>query len=69
MTQRISIKYYLLTNDGICLPAIVIIDKVGIIQYYNVNNILCGRNVSEILRILRSVQFLKESPNRTYSLK
>lgn len=64
LTQNIATKYRLLTKDGLCLPAAVIIDKDGIIQYYTVNNLLCGRNVSEILRILRSVQFLKENPGQ-----
>ena len=64
LTQNIANKYRLLTDDGLCLPGAIIIDKDGIIQYYTVNNLLCGRNVSEILRILRSIQFLKENPGR-----
>ena len=64
LTQNIANKYRLLTNDGLCLPGAVIVDKDGIIQYYTVNNLLCGRNVSEILRILRSIQFLKENPGQ-----
>ena len=64
LTQNIANKYRLLTNDGLCLPGAVIVDKDGIIQYYTVNNLLCGRNVSEILRILRSIQFLKEKPGQ-----
>ena len=39
-----------------------IIDKEGVIQYYTVNNLLCGRSITEILRILESIQYLKEHP-------
>lgn len=64
LTQKITRNYQLLTNDGLCLPGLFIIDKEGIIQYYSVNNLLCGRNVTEILRILRSIQYLKKNPRK-----
>jgi peroxiredoxin (alkyl hydroperoxide reductase subunit C) len=48
-------KYQLLTNDGLLFPASFIIDKEGIIQYCMVNNLLCGRSVNELLRILKSI--------------
>jgi peroxiredoxin (alkyl hydroperoxide reductase subunit C) len=38
---------------------VFIIDKEGIIQYYTVNNLLCGRSVDELLRILQSIQYIK----------
>ncbi|HSQ87519.1 MAG TPA: hypothetical protein VLM92_01725, partial [Romboutsia sp.] len=41
-----------------------IIDKEGVIQYYNVNNLLCGRSINEILRILKSIQYIKEHPGQ-----
>ena len=31
---------------------------------YTVNNLLCGRNVNEILRVLRSIQYVKENPGQ-----
>lgn len=61
-TQKITNKYKLLTDDGLSFPGIFIIDKEGIIQYYTVNNLLCGRNVTELLRILQSIQYIKENP-------
>jgi peroxiredoxin (alkyl hydroperoxide reductase subunit C) len=54
-----------LTEDGLAFPGLFIIDKEGIIQYYTVNNLLCGRNVDEILRVLRSIQYVKENPGQT----
>ena len=62
INQTITIDYKLLTEDGLALPGLFIIDKEGLIQYYNVNNLLCGRSVNEIIRILKSIQYIKENP-------
>ena len=64
LNHVITNKYCLLTSDGLALPGVFIIDKEGIIQYYTVNNLLCGRSVNEILRILQSVQYIKENPGQ-----
>lgn len=64
LNQTITSKYRLLTSDGLALPGVFIIDKEGIIQYYTVNNLLCGRSVDELLRILQSVQYVKENPGQ-----
>jgi peroxiredoxin (alkyl hydroperoxide reductase subunit C) len=64
LNQSITSKYKLLTNDGLSFPGLFIIDKEGIIQYYTVNNLLCGRSVNELLRILKSIQYIKENPGQ-----
>ena len=64
VNQTITSKYRLLTSDGLALPGVFIIDKEGIIQYYTVNNLLCGRSVNELLRILQSIQYIKENPGQ-----
>lgn len=64
LTQTITNDYQLLTEDGMALPGLFIIDKEGVIQYYNVNNLLCGRSINEILRILKSIQYIKEHPGQ-----
>ena len=64
LNQSITNKYRLLTNDGFSLPGIFIIDKEGIIQYYTVNNLLCGRSINELLRILKSIQYVKKNPGQ-----
>lgn len=64
LNQIVSRKYNLLTKDGLSLPGVFIIDKEGIIQYYTVNNLLCGRSVNELLRILQSIQYIKENPGQ-----
>lgn len=62
LNRSITKKYKLLTNDGFAFPGLFIIDKEGIIQYYTVNNLLCGRSVNELLRVLQSIQYVKENP-------
>ena len=64
LNHIVSIKYKVLTNDGLSLPGLFIIDKEGIIQYYTINNLLCGRSVNEVLRILQSIQYIKENPGQ-----
>ena len=64
LNQTITKKYHLLTKDGLSFPGIFIIDKEGIIQYYTVNNLLCGRNIDELLRVLKSIQYIKENPGQ-----
>jgi peroxiredoxin (alkyl hydroperoxide reductase subunit C) len=63
-SKKITNNYQLLTNDGLAFPGIFIIDKEGIIQYYTVNNLLCGRSIKELLRILQSIQYIKENPGQ-----
>jgi peroxiredoxin (alkyl hydroperoxide reductase subunit C) len=64
LNQTITSRYKLLTSDGFALPGLFIIDKEGIIQYYTVNNLLCGRSVNELLRNLQSIQYIKENPGQ-----
>lgn len=64
LTKTITTEYQLLTDDGMSFPAVFIIDKEGIIQYYTVNNLLYGRNINEILRILESIHYVKEHPGK-----
>jgi len=64
LNRIITKKYELLTDDGFAFPGLFIVDKEGIIQYYTVNNLLCGRSVNELLRILQSIQYIKENPGQ-----
>jgi peroxiredoxin (alkyl hydroperoxide reductase subunit C) len=64
LNQVVTKKYGLLTQDGFSFPGVFIIDKEGIIQYYTVNNLLCGRNIDEWLRVLKSIQYIKENPGQ-----
>jgi peroxiredoxin (alkyl hydroperoxide reductase subunit C) len=62
--HSITHKYNLLTKDGLAFPGLFIIDKEGIIQYYTVNNLLCGRSINELIRTLKSIQYIKENPGQ-----
>ena len=64
LNQAVTKKYGLLTQEGLSFPGVFIIDKEGIIQYYTVNNLLCGRNIDEWLRVLKSIQYIKENPGQ-----
>ena len=69
LTQKITTTYQLLAKDGFALPGLFLIDKEGIIQYYTVNNLLCGRSINELLRILRSVQYIKKKSRPSMSCR
>ena len=64
VSHAITDDYKLLTEEGLALPGVFIIDKEGIIQYYNVNNLLCSRSINELLRILESIQYVKKNPGQ-----
>jgi peroxiredoxin (alkyl hydroperoxide reductase subunit C) len=64
LSQTITKDYKLLTEEGLALPGVFIIDKEGIIQYYSVNNLLCSRSISELIRILGSIQYVKKNPGQ-----
>jgi len=64
LNQTITKDYKLLTEEGLALPGIFIIDKEGIIQYYTVNNLLCSRSINELIRILESIQYVKKNPGQ-----
>lgn len=64
LNQTITKQYGLLSIDGFPFPGLFIIDKEGIIQYYTVHNLLCGRSITELLRILKSIQYVKENPGQ-----
>jgi peroxiredoxin 2/4 len=64
LNHSITRKYKMLTSEGFAFPGLFLIDKEGIIQYYTVNNLLCGRSINELLRILKSIQYIKENPGQ-----
>ena len=64
LSQAITKDYKILTEDGLALPGVFIIDKEGIIQYYTVNNLLCSRSINELIRIIESIQYVKKNPGQ-----
>ena len=64
LSQTITRDYKLLTEEGLSLPGVFIIDKEGIIQYYTVNNLLCSRSINELIRVLKAIQYVKKNPGQ-----
>lgn len=63
LKKDISRKYNLLTENGVALRGLFIIDKEGIIQHVLVNNLEVGRNVEETLRVLQAIQHVEQYPD------
>jgi peroxiredoxin (alkyl hydroperoxide reductase subunit C) len=47
-------------QDGVAFRATFLIDKAGIVQSQQVNNLPLGRNVDEILRLAEALQFTEK---------
>jgi peroxiredoxin 2/4 len=61
--KEISTAYNVLTDDGIALRGLFIIDKDGVIQHATINNLAVGRNVDETLRTLQAFQYVQSHPD------
>ena len=48
-----------LTDAGIALRALLLIDPDGVVQHMTVNNLAVGRNVEETLRLIEAFQYTK----------
>lgn len=63
LTKQISRDYDVLTEDGVALRGLFIIDKEGIVQHCTVNNLAFGRNVAEVKRTLQAIQYVQANPD------
>jgi peroxiredoxin (alkyl hydroperoxide reductase subunit C) len=52
LKKEISKAYGVLTDEGIALRGLFIIDPEGVVQHATINNLAFGRNVEETIRIL-----------------
>ena len=48
-----------LTDAGIALRALLLVDPDGVVQHMTINNLAVGRNVEETLRLVEAFQFTK----------
>jgi peroxiredoxin (alkyl hydroperoxide reductase subunit C) len=60
MNKQMSRDYGVLSDDGVALRGLFIIDPDGIVQHATVNNLPVGRNVDETLRVLHAFQHVRE---------
>lgn len=63
LKKEISAAYNVLTDQGIALRGLFIIDMDGIIQYATINNLEFGRSVDETLRVLQAIQYVQLNPD------
>ena len=61
LNKDIAEKYEVLTEDGVALRGLFLIDDKNIIQHATINNLSVGRNVDEALRLLKGYQFTSEN--------
>lgn len=61
--KEISTAYNVLTEEGIALRGLFIIDKDGTIQHSTINNLAFGRSVDETLRVLQAIQYVQTHPD------
>lgn len=61
--KDISAAYNVLTEDGISLRGLFIIDPEGIVQHATINNLSFGRSVDETLRTLQAIQYVQAHPD------
>lgn len=61
--KEISTAYNVLTEEGIALRGLFIIDKDGVIQHATINNLAFGRSVDETLRVLQAIQYVQTHPD------
>lgn len=59
-TKAVAHAYDVLVPDGMALRATFIIDKAGIVQAQLINNLPLGRNVAEVLRLLKALQYTEQ---------
>jgi peroxiredoxin (alkyl hydroperoxide reductase subunit C) len=60
LNKKLAADYGVLTDDGVALRGLFIIDPDGVCQHATVNNLGVGRSVDETLRTLQAFQFVRE---------
>ena len=58
---KIAKHYEVLTEDGVALRGLFIIDKKGIIRHQLVNDLGIGRSIDEALRILDALDYIEKN--------
>jgi peroxiredoxin (alkyl hydroperoxide reductase subunit C) len=60
INKSVARAYDVLLPDGMALRGTFIIDKEGVVQIQNINNLAIGRSVDEVLRGLKALQFTEK---------
>lgn len=60
LNKKVSEDYGVLSDAGVALRGLFIIDPDGIVQHATINNLGVGRSVDETLRVLQAFQYVRE---------
>jgi peroxiredoxin 2/4 len=63
LKKDISKAYNILSDNGVALRGLFIIDKERIIQHIVINNLSFGRSVDETFRTLQAIQHVQSHPD------
>ena len=58
--KTMAAGYEVLTEEGVALRGLFVIDPDGIVQHATINSLGIGRSVDETLRILQAAQYVQE---------
>jgi alkyl hydroperoxide reductase subunit AhpC len=61
LTRSISTNYDVLTDGGVALRGLFLIDKQGVLRSMVVNDLPLGRSVDEAIRVLDALQYFEEN--------
>ena len=59
-TKEISRSYGILLNNSVALRGLFLIDREGVVRHETVNDLPLGRNVEEVLRVVKALQFTEK---------
>jgi peroxiredoxin (alkyl hydroperoxide reductase subunit C) len=59
--REMATAYRVLTDAGVALRGLFVIDPDGVVQHATLNNLSVGRSVDETLRLLQACQFTREN--------
>jgi len=60
VNHKIAEAYHVLTEDGVALRGLFLIDKQGVIRHAVINDLPLGRSVDEALRMVTALQMFEE---------
>ena len=60
LNKEIARSYDVLTEEGVALRGLFLIDKEGVVRHQIVNDLPLGRNVDEAIRMLDALKFTEE---------
>lgn len=60
LNKKVTEAYGVLSDAGVALRGLFIIDPDGVVQHATINNLAVGRSVDETLRLLQAFQYVRD---------